>query len=276
MDKINLNLVSNDSTNSSGLLSKGPAPQHPTIGIYNVNGNELHQIQKEVSIEIKIENGNDTGYHSFSNAWWFNLNCPYAYSYIDIDSLYPKQYYDSEGIGHPNKKFAQELYDYMQTIFSSMFSRKFTSILELGTGGGEITYQFHMNNLDYVAVEGSKEGCNKLVANGIDPNRIVNSNLKMLKPLNRRFDMVMCTEVIEHVEPFFASKVIESCTTHADSVWFSAADRNRRGHYHHCNEISIEAWDNIFAYFGFNYYIKLNNLHSRANRLYINSAIINQ
>ncbi|MGK9369481.1 hypothetical protein ACSSWA_11325 [Melioribacter sp. Ez-97] len=92
--------------------------------------------------------------------------------------------------------------------------------------------------------------------------------------LNEKFDIVMCTEVIEHIEPFFASKIVDLCTAHADVIWFSSADRNRQPHYHHINEVSKEVWDNIFAFFGFNHFIELNRLHGRADRLYLSKEIV--
>jgi len=81
----------------------------------------------------------------------------------------------------------------------------------------------------------------------------------------------MCTEVIEHVEPFFAGRIVEFMTKHSDFIWFSAADRNRPPHYHHINEQNIEVWDNLFAFFGFNIFVKLDRKFDRAYRLYINA-----
>lgn len=94
-----------------------------------------------------------------------------------------------------------------------------------------------------------------------------------MKKIDKRFDLVMCTEVAKHIEPFFASKIVENCIDHSDVIWFSAAVRNRPPHYHHSNEVDISAWDNIFAYFGYNLFIPLNGMHGRADRLYISSNL---
>ncbi len=258
--------------NGAGLVSKKNAPSHPLVRKETKNGLDVYEIEKEITVNIFPATGKDTGYHKYSNAWWYNLDCPYAYSYINIDSLYPKQYFSTEDTGHPDQKASAELYAYMQSVYTAFFSKPFTSLLELGTGGGEITIQFQQHQIDYLAVEGTQEGYARLKEIGIPENRILLANLKRMEPLNRRFDLVMCTEVIEHIEPFFAAKVVEACTLHANAVWFSAADRNRSPHYHHCNEISIEAWDNLFACFGFNRHIKLSNLHARGERLYLSDA----
>ena len=83
----------------------------------------------------------------------------------------------------------------------------------------------------------------------------------------------MCTEVAEHIEPFFASKIVENCILHSEVVWFSAADRNRRAHYHHSNEQEIEVWDNLFAHMGFPFYVPLNGMYDRASRLYFSERL---
>lgn len=256
--------------NLIGLIGLGSVKSHTIIGKYEKDTFQLVELEKEEKANIFTERGKDQGYHNYSNAWWYNLSCPHSYKYLEINSLYPKKYYISENTGHPDKQFAKELYDYMQLIYNNVFKRNFNSILELGTGAGEITYQFLEHKLDFTAVEGSDEGVEKLKKLGVETQQIIQSNLKKMQIIDRKFDMVMCTEVIEHIEPFFASKIVELCTYHSDVVWFSAANRIRLPHYHHCNEISIEAWDNIFAYFGYNLYVPLNKTAGRADRMYIN------
>ncbi len=160
----------------------------------------------------------------------------------------------------------------MQETFSAVFGVKSTSVLELGTGGGEITLHFHKASLDYQAVEGTEAGAKKLLSAGIPEARISLQNLKFMKPLGRTFDLVMCTEVAEHIEPWFASKLVSNCVEHGDVVWFSAAKGDAPPHYHHMNEVPIEAWDNIFAHFRFTYHIALNQTLNRADRIYLNAS----
>jgi 2-polyprenyl-3-methyl-5-hydroxy-6-metoxy-1,4-benzoquinol methylase len=271
---VKLLLFDHGVSNMFGLISKNEPHIHPVLNTYCKLEYRVFEIQQEVKIEIYDKNGNQKkGFHNYSNAWWYNLKCPYSFSYLNIDSLYPTRYFITEETGHPNKEFAHELYEYMSKVYSEVFKKSFTSILELGTGGGEITKQFLINNKDFIAVEGTENGVKKLINNGIPQGNILFTNLKKMKKINKRFDLVMCTEVAEHIEPFFASKIVENCINHSDVIWFSAANRKRSPHYHHSNEIGITAWDNIFAYFGFNFFIPLNRMHGRADRLYISSEI---
>ncbi|HTI03664.1 MAG TPA: glycosyltransferase family 2 protein [Acidisoma sp.] len=230
----------------------------------------LAHIRREVDINLMSDMGK--GYHAYGNEWWRNLECPYSFKYISLDTLYPEQYFEPE-IGHPSDAAASDLYRYMQQVYSFLFGRKFSSVIELGTGGGEITTAFAKDGLDYLAVEGSTAGVDTLVARGIDPERIRKFNLKFMPRLERRFDLAMCTEVIEHIEPFFASKIVDNCISHSDAIWFSAADRNRPAHYHHVNEQPIEVWDNLFAYMGYSWSVHLNGMMERAARLYLSDRI---
>ena len=232
------------------------------------------QILKIASEEF-VQDILDSGYHEYGTSWWTNLECPYAYKYLNIDSLYPPNYFGNN-MGHPTQQQSAALYNYMQQIYLLLFNKEFHSVLEIGTGGGEITTQFHQNSLDYIAIEGTLAGVEKLKSVGIDPNNIIKANIKFFNGVDRKFDITMCTEVAEHIEPWFASKVVENCVRSTDVVWFSAAPGNEPAHYHHINEVPMQAWDNIFAHFGFNYSIHLNQLISRASRLYLNQRSLDK
>lgn len=201
----------------------------------------------------------------FSHKWWSDEIEEGAFEYSKPDSVYDKDYFYSQH--HPNKEVAENLYNYMQQTYKLHYDRYFKSVLEFGGGGGEITLQFHDDRLDYYVVEPTEYGIEKLLANGIDNYRIIKSDIRFFLPLEKKFDLVMCTEVAEHIEPWFASKVVEVCTTHSDTVWFSAANIYMNPHRHHPNVAPIWAWDNIFSEFGYNY-IKLDGRHDRADRMY--------
>jgi Methyltransferase domain len=238
--------------------------RHELVAEMSVGGVTVKTIAKE---RVQVVEGSNDGYHAFGNRWWTDPSCEMGFQFMALDPLYSDGYFACPD--HPQRNQARQLYAYMQQVYSAVFGRRFVSVLELGSGGGEITSAFHEDKLDYISVEGTTAGVDRLKSQGIEPARILLHNIKFMPRLNRRFDLVMCTEVAEHIEPFFASKVIDSCISHADAVWFSAADRNRRAHYHHPNEQDPEAWDNIFAHMGFPSFVELNGMLSRAGRLYI-------
>ncbi|MGR9098972.1 MAG: class I SAM-dependent methyltransferase [Gammaproteobacteria bacterium] len=68
------------------------------------------------------------------------------------------------------------------------------------------------------------------------------SDLRGVLNLNRRFDLVVCVEVIEHIDPAFESTVLESIDRHGnDLILFSAARVNQPG-AGHINCRPIEYW----------------------------------
>lgn len=202
----------------------------------------------------------------FSHKWWTDHpGDSHAYTYSDPNVEYDRDYFDSEH--HPSERVAQELYSYMQQSYKEITGRYFKSVLELGSGGGELALQFNEDNLDFLTIEGSSFGVEKLISKGIERRYIIQTDVRLLNFLYEKFDLVVCTEIAEHIEPWFASKVVENCVNHSDFVWFSAANAEMNPHYHHPNVAPIEAWDNIFKLFGFSYKI-LDNRHDRAARLY--------
>mgnify|MGYP000577209056 FL=1 len=179
--------------------------QHKTINSFEQGVFTVKQIAQEESVVI-FDGEADQGYHNYTDFWWTNMQCPLAYKYLDLDSMYPARYFS----GFELKEGVEVLYQKMQAVYSNVFGKNFQSILELGTGGGEITLQFQKHNLDYVGVEGTSAGVAKLIEFGLDADRIIHSNLKFMKQLDRKFDLVMCTEVAEHLEPTFASKIVSN------------------------------------------------------------------
>ena len=244
--------------------------QHPVIRKVELRpGLTVTELAEEVAVPV---NKSDSGYHYFGNDWWGRDNCPRAFQYLSLDAMYPAPYFDTDGTGHPDRTRGLDLADYMFGVYRSLVGSEPQSVLELGSGGGEITRAIDARGVDYITVEGTTAGAQKLLQIGIPEDRIVVANLKFMKPLGRRFDLAMCTEVAEHLEPFFASKLVSDCIEHSDLFWFSAADRKRPAHYHHINEQPIEVWDNLFAHMGYPYFITLDGRHGRASRLYINKS----
>lgn len=64
--------------------------------------------------------------------------------------------------------------------------------------------------------------------------------------LGRRFDLVQCLEVAEHLAPCHAGVIVDTLTRHADAVLFSAAVPGQGGQ-HHVNERPLDFWRRLFA-----------------------------
>lgn len=68
--------------------------------------------------------------------------------------------------------------------------------------------------------------------------------------LNRRFDVVICLEVAEHLDSVYAENLIKTLTVHSDFVVFSAAPPWQSGQ-NHVNCQDPVYWQDIFNRMGF-------------------------
>lgn len=68
--------------------------------------------------------------------------------------------------------------------------------------------------------------------------------------LKRRFGLVICLEVAEHLSPAAATGFVDSLARHADTILFSAAIPGQGGD-HHVNEQFLTYWDALFEPHGF-------------------------
>lgn len=190
--------------------------------------------------------------------WWVN-NCgkasvPEAFGIAALNMTYPKEYFS--GGGHPNGKGAQDL-NYIKYIhrYASLFlDRDVQSLVEFGNGGGfyaEIFHKLHKEN--FLTVEGSGDGCDLTVQRGVPKNQVIQHDLRHPMYLGRRFDVAVCTEVVEHVEPPFSAQIVLSLVLHADIIWFSFKQVGfQNGAWiNHPNERPLKLWKNLFDFYGY-------------------------
>lgn len=79
-----------------------------------------------------------------------------------------------------------------------------------------------------------------------DPSVLQVADLEAPFDLNRRFDLVVCLEVAEHLSSAAAERFVESLVRHSSAVLFSAAIPFQGGH-HHVNERFLSYWVTLFG-----------------------------
>jgi glycosyltransferase involved in cell wall biosynthesis len=122
------------------------------------------------------------------------------------------------------------------------------SVLDLGCGTGIW--------LNVLLDGGRRQGFGvDVVANDpadleVDPELILNADLGQKLDLHRRYDLVVCLEVAEHIDAQFAEIVVDNCVRHADLILFSAALPGQQG-MNHINEQPLLYWVERFQRHGY-------------------------
>lgn len=204
--------------------------------------------------KIKIyANGKDLGWLGQHRNWWYDDTFPHAFSIFDLDSFYQNDYFKVDHVANPTvvRRYVELVLQYGKEFLG----REVATILELGCGGGWFTEEFIKWGVRVVAVEGSRSGferTKKRLGKKYTQN-IYRHDLRLPFHLKKKFNIVVCTEVAEHIEPPFSSQLVQTITEHSDLVWFSFEQPStNQEHYHHTNEQPEIFWQNLFAFYGYN------------------------
>ncbi|MEO2006817.1 MAG: class I SAM-dependent methyltransferase, partial [Candidatus Poribacteria bacterium] len=186
--------------------------------------------------------------HSTHN-WWFDADEADAFEMFDLDGFYSNRYYRAD---HVHRLVVEVIVTALLAVVRDTLGRDVHSVLDLGCGAGQFTKAFLDGGIDTTAVEGSKAGVARAVQRGVPGSRLLRHDLRLPLRLERRFDMVMCTEIAEHIEPPFSSQLIHTISEHSDVCWFSSEPPGtNQDHLHHCNEQPDVFWINLFRFYGF-------------------------
>ncbi|HEY6873445.1 MAG TPA: methyltransferase domain-containing protein [Geobacteraceae bacterium] len=122
------------------------------------------------------------------------------------------------------------------------------SLLDVGCGIGTwLNAATEFGIADFLGLDGVAISPEKLL---IPYDRFKCQDLTTSWSLNRRFDVVICFEVAEHLDEKSSKHLIQSIVAHSDNVLFSAACPGQDGQ-HHINCQWPEYWQYIFNTQGF-------------------------
>ena len=123
-----------------------------------------------------------------------------------------------------------------------------TSVLDVGCGIGTWLAEWADQDVtDVLGLDGEYVDKTALV---IEPKKFVPMDLQKPFSLGRKFDLVECLEVAEHLDETYADLFIESLASHGDTILFSAAIPGQGG-THHVNEQWPSYWIEKFSRSGF-------------------------
>jgi len=187
--------------------------------------------------------------------WWHGHDRELSYCISALDHFYGERIVVSEMDIKRVRSIIKHAIDSYK-MFNNGKEPK--SIIEFGCITGYFAKEIMEQGYDYFGIDGSShaiEYCH--TKEKIPKENLLVYDLRKSLDLNKKFDLAICTEVVEHLEPPFAATIIETITKHSDYIWFSYADYNnrwwpeKRNHLHHPNEQPAIYWENLFDYFGY-------------------------
>ncbi len=126
---------------------------------------------------------------------------------------------------------------------------QFDSVLDLGCGAGFLLARLHELGKTVVGVDGSIHAI--AAAPPEIKDKVFLHDLTRPWLIHRQFDLVICTEVAEHLDGQFADLLVDTiCQRSRRFAYFSAAVPGQGG-THHVNEQPHEYWIQKFAHRGF-------------------------
>jgi SAM-dependent methyltransferase len=122
------------------------------------------------------------------------------------------------------------------------------SVLDVGCGRGTWMRAMETDGiLDVVGLDGVPPDKSEFLG---DPNRFQQADLRRPFDLQRRFDLVICLEVAEHLPQICAAQLVGSMCRHGDTIAFAAAAPTQGGQ-HHINCQWPHYWQEHFNQQGF-------------------------
>lgn len=125
------------------------------------------------------------------------------------------------------------------------------SVIDIGCGIGTFLHCFKESGINKVlGVDGSWVNREQLF---IDNSEFLEADLEKPLDLNRKFDLVLCLEVVEHLKESSADTIIKNLVSLGNTIIFSAAVPNQGGQ-NHLNEQNFSYWQEKFAKHGYSFY----------------------
>jgi SAM-dependent methyltransferase len=122
------------------------------------------------------------------------------------------------------------------------------SVIDVGCGVGAWLSEYREFGVaDYLGVDGAYVQVKSLL---IPAEHFQGRDVAQPFDLGRRFDLVQCLEVAEHLPKTSSDILIDNLTRHGDRVLFSAATPGQGGEFH-INEQTHEYWRALFAKRGY-------------------------
>ncbi len=124
------------------------------------------------------------------------------------------------------------------------------SVVDVGCGIGTFLYQFKQAGVrEVLGIDGSWVN-RSLLSKYLDHNEFMQKDLELPLAIERKFDLVICMEVVEHLKKSSADIITANLTSLGNIILFSAAPPFQGGQ-NHVNEQWLSYWQEKFLRRGY-------------------------
>jgi SAM-dependent methyltransferase len=160
----------------------------------------------------------------------------------------PRQKLDDMGVDYNHSANLHTLSGPLAALPVLFANNKPASLLDVGCGAGTwLKAALDLGIPDVCGVDGVEIPPEKL---HVPAGKIRHQDLTQPWHLGKKFDLVLCLEVAEHLDNAFAQNLIDSLVEHGERICFSAACPGQGGQ-HHVNCQQPAYWQKLFNDRGF-------------------------
>ena len=175
---------------------------------------------------------------------------------VDLDMLFPivnGNFRIMENQKYFHDEQAHNLTDPSVIVPIIMDVIKPKSVIDVGCGIGTFLHVFKQNGIsDYLGVDGDWVD-KEMLSRYIELDKFKVTDLENGVDIDRKFDLVICLEVVEHLKEDSADKIVKDLTSLSDVILFSAAIPGQGGQ-NHINEQWLEYWLEKFKKHGYSFH----------------------
>lgn len=216
-----------------------------------------------------FEHGKDNGYLEERN-WWHNPEHPNAFRIGKLDEDYPQVYFNNHNL---DSGVIDSYCRYVVDYYYRITNKSLKTIIEYGSAGSWFSNKFRSMGYEVNALDGADCAVSNV-------KRDFRKVLVFSPPAVKLYDIALCTEVAEHLEPPFAGILVHNLTCESDMIWWSSAVAGHgQAHLHHPNEQPYQYWINLFDFYGFGCVMLPDEVYkacaSRGRCIFYNKSVYN-
>ena len=185
--------------------------------------------------------------------WWWR-DYKYSHAIHDVNWLYTDSYFDEMSeYWHAENRVGR----FVTFLMEQLPQGTYYTAVDVGCGEGTLVRALADRGFQYtMGIDGSASAIQAAPSRQrLDPHRFVHHDVRRPFRYQSKFCLCTCMEVAEHLEPPFASQLVQNLVNLSNTIYFTAAEPGSYGdgkaHVNHPNEAPAKMWKNLFNFYGY-------------------------